>query len=129
MPRPEAFGDVFERSVAAIAIEPVGQARGLADVEIVEAVVVDVGDRDSVVAVDVDAAGAVEHGAPVVGAMQQLGRVGRIAAERRGGDVDEDTGDGNGLEFRRLRASCGVGTHLRRMESKPVPSSPTRCSR
>ena len=54
------FGDVLKRSVAAVAVEPIGQARRLANVEIIETVVVDVGDRNAVVSVDVDARGAVE---------------------------------------------------------------------
>ena len=50
-----ALGDVFESSVAAISEKAIRQAGGLADVEIVEAVAVDVGERDAVVPVDVDA--------------------------------------------------------------------------
>ena len=65
------FGDVLEGAVAAVAIKPVGQAGGLANVEIVEPVAIDVADRDAIVAVDVDAAGAVENRAPIVGAVQQ----------------------------------------------------------
>ena len=78
-PQAGRLGDVFERSVAAIAIETIGQAGRLANVKIVEAVVVDVSDRDSVVPVDVDARRAIEHGSPVVRPVQQLRRIGRIA--------------------------------------------------
>ena len=49
------FRDVLEGAVAAIAIETVRQAGGLADVEIVETVAVDVADRNAIVAVDIDA--------------------------------------------------------------------------
>src|ERR1700722_4586232 len=85
-----SISDVLEGSIAAIAIEAVGKSGGLANVEIVEAVVVDVGDRDSVMAVDVDAASGVKHGAPVVAAVQELSGIGRIAAESNCGDIDED---------------------------------------
>ena len=77
------LGDVLERSVAAIAIEPVGKAGGLADVEIVEAVAIDVADRNAVVAVDVDAAGAIENRAPIIDAAQHLFAVGRSALRTR----------------------------------------------
>src|SRR5208282_4023391 len=79
--------------------EAVGQAGGLADVEIVESVVVDVGDGDAVVTVDIDAAGAIEQGAPVVGAVLHLGGVGRTSGEGGGGDVDIDGRSGTGLRF------------------------------
>ncbi len=91
--------DVFEGAVAAIAVEAVGQASGLADVEIVEAVIVDVADGDAVVSVDVDAAGSVEDGAPVVGAVLELGSVGGVAAKRGGRDVGIDAGGGAALGF------------------------------
>ncbi len=77
------LGDVFKRAVAAIAIETVGKPRRLADIEVIESVVVDVSNRDSVVAVDVDARRAVEYGSPVIGTVQELVRVRRIAAQRR----------------------------------------------
>ena len=38
------FGDVLEASISAVSIKAIGQTRGLANVEIVEAIVVDVGD-------------------------------------------------------------------------------------
>ena len=122
-PQAGGFGDVFERSVAAVAIEAIGQARRLANIEIVEAVVVDVGDRDAVVSVDVDAARAVEHRAPVVRAMQQLRRVGRIAAERGGSDVDIDRANWNGPAFRRALANCADETRRKKTAPMPNPSS------
>ncbi len=51
--------NVFEGSVAAVAIKPVGQSCRLGDIEIVETVVVKVACRHAVVAVDIDADGAV----------------------------------------------------------------------
>ena len=67
------FCHVFEGAIAAIAVEAIGQAGGLADVEVVEAVVVEIADGEAVVAVDIDAAGAIEHGSPVIGAAEQSG--------------------------------------------------------
>ncbi len=87
-----SFGDVLECAVAAIAIETVRKSSGLADVEIVESVAVDVANRNAVVSVDIDAASAVEDGAPVVGAVQQLRRVGMVAAERCGSHIDVAAG-------------------------------------
>ncbi len=63
---------ILEGSVAALAIEAVGKPRGLADVEIIEAVVVDVSRRQAVVAIDVDPAGSVQKGAPVVNSTEHL---------------------------------------------------------
>jgi len=83
------FGHIFESAVATISVEAVGQAGGLADVEIVEAVVVVIACCDAVVAVDIDTDGAVEDCAPVVGAVEKLLRVGLIRADGLGGDVDE----------------------------------------
>src|SRR5713101_8998388 len=88
------FRNVFERSVASIPIETVGEAGGLTNIQIVETVVVDVPDCDSVVPVDVNAARAIEHGAPVVRSPQQLRRVGRIAAESLRRDVYKDGAEG-----------------------------------
>ena len=65
-------GDVFKRAVATIAVKAIGQPRRLADINIVEAVAVDVADRDPVMTIDIDAAGLIEHGSPVVGSMQHL---------------------------------------------------------
>src|SRR5580700_5455423 len=91
------FRDVLERSISAISIKTVGQARGLADIEIVEAVVIDIGDGDSIVPVDIDAAGAVEHCAPVVSPAQQLRRIRGVAAENGSSNVHKDWRSGTTL--------------------------------
>src|SRR5713101_1484632 len=88
------FRNVFERSIASIAIEPVGKAGGLRNIEIVDAIVVDAADCDSVVPININAARAIEHGAPVVRSPQQLRRVGRIAAESLRRDVYKDGAEG-----------------------------------
>src|SRR5258708_6713967 len=82
-----AFSNVHERAVAAVTVEAVGESGGLADIEVIETVTVDVAYGDAVVAVDVDATSNVEDGAPVVDAALELGGVGGIAAECCGGDV------------------------------------------
>ena len=82
------FRDVLKGSVASISIEPVRNAAGLAQIEVVKSVAIDVANRNAVVAVDIDAASAVEHRAPVVRSMHELRRIGRITPERRSRDVD-----------------------------------------
>ena len=76
------LGYVLKRSIAPVAIEPIGKACRLANVKIVEAIVVDVTDRNAVVPVNIDAGGAVENRSPVVRAVKQLSSVGGIATER-----------------------------------------------
>ena len=73
----------------AVAIEAVRQARGLADIEIVETVVVVVSRGDAVVAVDIDADGSIENGSPVIGAVQQLRALGFDSGECVRGHVDK----------------------------------------
>src|ERR1700678_1247650 len=65
-PHSSLLGDVFHRSVTAVAVEPVGQPGWLADIEIIEAVIVIVAGGHSVVAVNVDTASAVKHRPPIV---------------------------------------------------------------
>ena len=60
------LGDVGEGAVAPVPEEPVGQAGRLADVEVVEAIAVDVGGGDAVVAEDVGAERTIDDEAPVV---------------------------------------------------------------
>src|SRR5579859_839544 len=93
------FGNVFKRSVAAISVEPVGQPRRLTNVQIVEAVVVDIGNRNPVMAVNVDPRSAVEYSAPVVGAVQHLVGVGRVAAEGHSRDISVEGRIGTSLRF------------------------------
>ena len=64
------LGSVLERTVSAIAIEPVRQPGRLANVEIVETICVEVANRHAVVAIDVDSRRLIEQSTPVVGAMQ-----------------------------------------------------------
>lgn len=66
------FGHVFESSVATIAIKPVGQSRWLANIQVIEAVIVEVASRNTVVAVHVDAARAIQHRPPIVGPAEHL---------------------------------------------------------
>ncbi len=69
---PGLFRDVPKLTFAVVLVQPVGQTAGLADVEFVPAVVVDVGGGDPVLAVDVDAAGRIQAGPPVRHATREL---------------------------------------------------------
>ena len=66
------FRYVFKGSVALVAVKTIGQSRGLAEIEIVEAVVVEVAHGSAVVGVNVHADRAVKDRAPIVGAVKQL---------------------------------------------------------
>ena len=70
-----------------------GKPRRLANVKIVEAVAVDIADRNAVVPVNVDPARAVEHGSPIIDAMEQLLGIGFIAGKSAGRNIRE-TGRG-----------------------------------
>ncbi len=76
------FRYIFKGAVAAIAIKAIGQAGRLADVQVIEAVVVVVAHCNAVVAINVDADGSVENGSPVIGAVQKLVPVGFNSCER-----------------------------------------------
>ena len=69
--------------------KPVRQTGGLANIEIIEAVIVEVAHRDAVVAIDVHPDSAVEHGAPVVCAVEQLPVVGIGFAQSLRRDIDK----------------------------------------
>ena len=66
------LGYVLEGPISTIPVKPVREACRLADVKLVKAVVIDVANGQSVVAVDVDAAGGVQDRSPVVGASKHL---------------------------------------------------------
>src|SRR3984957_9329139 len=55
-PHSRFFSDVFEAAIAPVAVEPVGQARRLANIEIIEAVIIEITHRDAIVAVNVNPA-------------------------------------------------------------------------
>ena len=67
------FRYVFKRPVAPVAVKPVWQARRLANIEIIEAVIVEVARRHAIVAVNVDAACAIQNCPPIVGAREASG--------------------------------------------------------
>src|SRR5579863_4064868 len=75
------FGDVFKRSIAAISIKPVGKTGGLANIQVVESVAVDIAYRDAVVAIDIDAARTVENGTPVIHSVLHLCSVGQVVPQ------------------------------------------------
>ena len=71
-PVPEVVRYILESSVAAISIQAIGKPGGLADVEIVEPVAVDIASGHAVVAVDVYTARAIQKGAPMIHSRQKL---------------------------------------------------------
>src|ERR1700683_1289443 len=70
-------------------IKPVRQAPRLADVDLIPAVAIDVGNRDSQLAVEIDAAGRVQARAPVGHTSGKLVVEGALAIEDRAGDIPE----------------------------------------
>ena len=67
---------ILEGSISSVTIQAIGKSSGLTNVQIVKAIVINVPNRNTVVAVDVNAACAVENRPPVVRSVQQLRRVG-----------------------------------------------------
>ena len=66
------IGNVFECTVAAIAIKKIWQSSWLTDVNIVQPVTIDVADGNSVIAVDIHRPGTVQCRTPVVGTVLKL---------------------------------------------------------
>ena len=84
------LGDILERSIAAIAVKPVRKTCGLANVNVIEPVVVDVAHRHAIVTVNVDPAGAIQHRAPMVHSAQHLILVRLDLPKSLRCDVEED---------------------------------------
>ena len=86
-------GDVFEGGTGwagtAIAEEAIGETGGLADIDGVEAGVIDVADGNAVVTMDVNAGGGVEIGAPPGDSASELLVEGGGPGEGVGGDIGE----------------------------------------
>src|SRR5262249_12299036 len=55
--------------------------------DLIESISVNVSDRNAIMAVDVNSAGAIQHGTPVIGSAHQLRRIALIAAQRRGSNI------------------------------------------
>src|SRR5579875_137296 len=95
-------------------IQPVRKAAGLANIDLVHAVVVDVADGNTVASIDVYGRGRVETRAPVWNALQQLVLVGRDMGEDFGADIAKE-GLGRGCEMllhRREREQLAIGPGL-----------------
>ena len=56
---PGHFGDIFKCSIPSIAVKPVREARRLADIKVVKAIIVKVTYGNAIVAVDINPTGAV----------------------------------------------------------------------
>src|SRR5208282_3912051 len=66
------FRDILESAIAAIAVQPVGKSRGLANIEIIQTVVVKVSRRQSSIPVNIHSSGSVQNRAPVVHPVEHL---------------------------------------------------------
>src|ERR1700676_4495811 len=80
---------ILKRSIPLIVIETVRKSRRLADVQVVESVVVNISGRQAVVAVNVDAAGPIQNGAPVINSVKHLLFVRFRLAQRLGSNVNK----------------------------------------
>src|ERR1700736_6056981 len=83
------LGNVFKGAVAAVPEQTIGKPGRLANIKIVKAIAINVGDRDSVVPINIDTAGAVKYRSPVIRAMKKLRSVGVIRAKCMFGDIDK----------------------------------------
>src|SRR4029077_2039459 len=81
---------IFKCAIAAIAVKAVGKPRGLADVEVIESVIVEVSGGQAAIAVDVDADSAIQKRAPVVHSVKHLDFVGVGLAESLLCDIEEN---------------------------------------
>ena len=63
---------IFKCSVAAVAVEPIWQSRRLADIEIIESIIVEIARGHTVVAVNINAARAIQDSSPVIGPAKHL---------------------------------------------------------
>ena len=118
------FRYVFKRAVAPIAIEPIRQAGGLTDVQVIETVVVEVASGHSVVAVNVDADRSVENGSPVVGTVQQLRLVRLDSGQRVRRYIDEDRAVGPADRLFAAAHLCAV--QVPRFVARPFGASRIR---
>ena len=66
------FSHILERSIASIAIEPVGKSRRLTDIQVIPSVAVEVSHGQTVVSVYVNAAGSVQNRAPTINSVNHL---------------------------------------------------------
>jgi len=80
-PNSGCFRDILKSAIAAIPVQPVGKTRGLADIEIIQTVVVEVSRSQSGISVNVHSGRSVQNRAPVVHTMEHLIFVGISLAE------------------------------------------------
>ena len=82
--------DILKSSITAIPVQPVGKSRGLADIEIIQTVVVEVSRSQSGISVNVHCGRAVQNRAPVVHPMEHLIFVGISLAEGLRSYIEEN---------------------------------------
>lgn len=84
--------EVSEGAVGILEEKEIGKAPLLAEVEVFEAISIDVAECEAVVGGGVEAEVAGEAESPVVGGAKKLGLIRRILSESGGGDVGEEAG-------------------------------------
>lgn len=100
-------GEVGESAVGVLEEEEIWKAALLAEVEVFEAIAIDIAEGESVICGGVEAEVAGEALAPVVGGAEELGLVGGIFFEGGGGDIGEELlGGGLGDFFVVAEGDC-----------------------
>ena len=85
-------GEVGEGAVGILEEEEVGKAALLTEIEVFEAVAIDIAECEAVVCGGVEAKIARKPQSPMVGGTKELGLIGGIFSEGRGGDIGEEAG-------------------------------------
>ena len=83
------FCYIFKCSIAPVTVKPIWQASRLADIEIVETVIIEIARCHAIVTVNINAASSVENRPPIIDAVKHLVRVRLHAPESLGGNVNE----------------------------------------
>src|SRR5262249_8370123 len=90
---------VFESAIGTVAVEAIRKPSGLADVQIVESVIVKVASCYSVVTININTACAIQDRAPVICSAKQLLVVGVDVAEGLMGDINKSRRLHDGASF------------------------------
>src|SRR5208337_59159 len=106
-----SFRDIFKSAIAAIAVQAVRKARGLADIKIIQTVVVKVARSQSGISVNIHSGRPVQNRAPVVHSVEHLIFVGISVAESLLSYIEE-----NGLW-------CTAESFFRRRPTEDSPAT------
>src|SRR6202000_705442 len=83
------LGNVLKGPISTIAVQAIREPGGLANINVVESVAIDVTEAYAVVTVNIDAARAIQDGSPMINALQQLLPKRRCRGECLRGDIDQ----------------------------------------